>query len=249
MYLARLREAVALIVKVEKEARETSLSPEPVFDELGRSLASAERLSHRYSRVAAVMRVVMETAAIFPIHQRFQESLKEELERWPHISDATLAEGLEIHGTYQLLQSKFERIEAELSAMTSRLLPLVESKAEDLADILRKIINQHEALVAAIYSDEIEPGEGLERLDALLAECEAIAESIEEPRERYCRILGVGPEATPAQIKRAYRRLVSKCREAFGLDPDPEAENRFIEVNKAYKAIMAMHIHEEHCHV
>lgn len=250
-HLARLRAAVDLILRVEAEARLSGLPPEPIFAELAGSIASAERLCHRYLEVGAVLHTVMGSITIFPLHQRFKESMKEELKHWPRVSDTTLAEASEIHNTYQRLQSEFERIEAELSAMISRLCPLLERKAADLRAILEQIVHQHKILIAAIHSGDIDPGEGIESLETLLSECEAIAESVEDPRERHCRILGVGPEAPPEEIKRAYRRLASKCRKAFGLDPDRDAQEKFIDVKKAYEALIRIHTQEkeEHCYV
>jgi hypothetical protein len=55
-------------------------------------------------------------------------------------------------------------------------------------------------------------------------------------RETYCRILGLPPDATLADVKGAYRRL------ARGSHPDlhptdPQAEERFKEVTKAYEML------------
>ena len=47
-------------------------------------------------------------------------------------------------------------------------------------------------------------------------------------------VLGVPAQAEPAEIKRAYRRLVFSLHPDVGLNPDPE---RFREVHEAYEVL------------
>ncbi|QKI83551.1 VanW family protein [Kroppenstedtia eburnea] len=48
-------------------------------------------------------------------------------------------------------------------------------------------------------------------------------------------VLGVNPEATPQEIKQAYRRLIRKYHP--DVNPSPDAEARFREVREAYEAL------------
>ncbi|EGK10405.1 VanW family protein [Desmospora sp. 8437] len=51
----------------------------------------------------------------------------------------------------------------------------------------------------------------------------------------YYSVLGVNPEATPQEIKQAYRRLIRKYHP--DVNPSPDAEARFREVREAYEAL------------
>jgi len=53
----------------------------------------------------------------------------------------------------------------------------------------------------------------------------------------YYAILGVGPEATPEEIKRAYRRLALRWHPDRN-PGDPEAEERFKEIAEAYSVLI-----------
>ncbi len=48
-------------------------------------------------------------------------------------------------------------------------------------------------------------------------------------------VLGVAREATPEEIKKAYRRLARELHP--DVNPDPEAKERFQEVTRAYEAL------------
>jgi len=56
--------------------------------------------------------------------------------------------------------------------------------------------------------------------------------------ERYYRLLGVGPEATRAQLRRAYRKAVKKCHpDLYQGRERAEAERLFMELADAYRAL------------
>lgn len=55
------------------------------------------------------------------------------------------------------------------------------------------------------------------------------------PRDYY-EVLGVGPDATPDEIKRAYRRLAREHHPDVNPD-DPDAEERFKEIAEAYRVL------------
>ena len=52
----------------------------------------------------------------------------------------------------------------------------------------------------------------------------------------YYEVLGVGREATPEDIKKAYRRLARECHPDVN-QHDCEAEERFKELNEAYECL------------
>lgn len=51
----------------------------------------------------------------------------------------------------------------------------------------------------------------------------------------YYRVLGVPPQATEAEIKRAYRRLAQRCHP--DVSKEPEAEERFKILSEAYATL------------
>ena len=56
--------------------------------------------------------------------------------------------------------------------------------------------------------------------------------------ERYYRLLGVGPEATRAQLRRAYREAVKKCHpDLYQGHQKAEAERLFMEIADAYRTL------------
>jgi len=56
--------------------------------------------------------------------------------------------------------------------------------------------------------------------------------------ERYYRLLGVGPEATRAQIRRAYRNAVKQCHPDLARGREKvEAERLFMELTDAYRSL------------
>ena len=61
------------------------------------------------------------------------------------------------------------------------------------------------------------------------------------PRERsekdYYAIVGVGPEATPDEIRRAYRRRALECHPDRN-PGDPESAERFKDVSEAYAVLI-----------
>ncbi len=53
----------------------------------------------------------------------------------------------------------------------------------------------------------------------------------------YYAILGVGTEASPAEIKSAYRQLARQCHPDFHFGNKPEAEERMKSLNEAYDVL------------
>ena len=60
-------------------------------------------------------------------------------------------------------------------------------------------------------------------------------ETMAEKRDYY-EVLGVGRQATPEELKKAYRRLARQCHPDVNRD-DPHAEERFKELGEAYEVL------------
>jgi len=54
--------------------------------------------------------------------------------------------------------------------------------------------------------------------------------------ETYYDILGVSPEATPEEVRAAYRKLVKQYHP--DINPDPDAQERFIAIQQAYETLI-----------
>lgn len=246
-YLRQLRTATDLILRTEKIAHSTPLSPEPIFAELAYSMSAAEDLFRQFGKAAEVWRGIEEAVTAFPVHRAFKETVQRQLAEWPHLSTATLAEAVEINQAYLRLQAEFRRLQTDLHTAIERLLPLVTSDAE-LHEILHLIATRIEALGAAIRAGTVDPSEGIAGLQDLLNDCEAMADTVADPetpeteeelRERYCLVLGVSLSAMAAEIRKAYIRLVKKVHP--DLNPhDPDAATKFQDIQQAYEALMRM---------
>lgn len=245
-HLARLRVAVDLILSAEEIADSTSLSPEPIFASLASSLPRAERLLSHFTDVARVSQAISGAVVVFPIHRLFKESFHRELNTWPRLSSAAVAEALEIHEAYGRLQRDFEAVEAELTATIERLRPLVNPSA-DLWAICRRMSEEKDALEASILSGETAPADGIAALRDLLDAWEAVAGEVEDPLDRHRRVLGVSAAATRAEITSAFRRL------AFLYHPDRNSSRKaaatFIAIKEAYEALLFRERPTEACHV
>ncbi len=245
--LSRLRTATELLLRTEKIAYSAPLNPEPIFAALAYSLSAAEDLFRRFGKAAAVWQRIEEAVTEFPVHRAFKETVRRQVTDWSRISPATLAEAVDINQAYLRLQAEFRRLQTDLHAAIERLLPLVTSDAE-LHEILHLIATRIEALEAAIRAGTVDPSEGIAGLQDLLNDCEAMADTVADPRapeteeelrEWYCRVLGVSLSAAPAEIRKAYLRLVKKVHP--DLNPhDPDAATKFQDIQQAYEALMRM---------
>ncbi|MCM2465779.1 J domain-containing protein [Methanoculleus oceani] len=54
--------------------------------------------------------------------------------------------------------------------------------------------------------------------------------------QTYYDILGVAPDATPEEIRTAYRTLAKQCHP--DINPDPDASERFIAIQQAYETLI-----------
>jgi hypothetical protein len=57
--------------------------------------------------------------------------------------------------------------------------------------------------------------------------------------KNYHQVLGVNPDCTEEEIKKAYRRLAKKYHP--DINKTPEASNKFIEINEAYEMLIQQH--------
>ena len=78
-HLRQLRAATDLILRVEKIAHSTPLSPEPIFAELARSLSSAEDLLERFGKAAEVWQSIEEAVTEFSVHRAFKETARRQM--------------------------------------------------------------------------------------------------------------------------------------------------------------------------
>ncbi len=66
--------------------------------------------------------------------------------------------------------------------------------------------------------------------------------SLRHEEKEYHRILGLEPDASPAEIKQAYRRMAKKYHPDINKSPD--AHERFIEITEAYEILMNQDLHQ-----
>ena len=59
----------------------------------------------------------------------------------------------------------------------------------------------------------------------------------DSPQKDYYEILGVSKEATPEEIRKAYKRLALKWHPDKHVDDKKEAEEKFKEIAEAYSVL------------
>jgi DnaJ-domain-containing protein 1 len=249
----RVDAALALLLRIEQEARTSRLDAAPLYASLSGSIERAKALFNLYQQANTIQRLVETTEVSFPLYLSFREDVLKSLVAWHCLSPADLAEAFNVLRDYVELQRMFEGVTSELDEAFAWLGKREAELAEELRAVVLRMAKEKEELAAAILSGRRRPDEGVGLLYALWEKLKVVADHAgyasdsgstgsgskrdEELRLEYSARLGVPPDATFREIKAAYRRLVKKYYP--GADRgDIAATEKFIQITEAYKWLL-----------
>ena len=230
----RLEGIVGFVIRTEKAAKTSALSAEHIFNQLHRPSDELESLLSQFQNASECLQEILSMDIDLPSFRTFQAHCSAELKNWPAISDSVLVEYRKQAEDFRNFHIRLQKVQRELQENFKRLPKLVKSNP-DLCDALKEMRKSARAIYEAIRDGKQEPIAGLEELMEILSACEMITLEMEDPIERYLRILDLGVSPTRADLKAAYRRLVKKFHP--DRNPAPEAKEKFQQIQEAYEAL------------